>query len=301
METVQINSEKVSVYQNFATKLENKSLMEIFQTIKSDAYQADINSIRYAIHKGDNSTADKIKNGLLGFTASGTFGTSRTKANITTYSQIVGLDFDHIPLSEIQQVVTMVNECEYTFASFISPSGEGIKVFIKIDSNAAQHTIAYNQVANFYKNSTGFDFDAKCKDITRLCFVSYDTNLYLNESATIFLVQEEVKPTKPKAEIQNTLSTDDLLDKCLHFTEQKQQYAVGSRNAFIHLFASNANRYGIYEADTINYCITNFDLEVKEITTTIKSTYKNQIADFAKFANLQTCKVQYRRKKKILL
>ena len=291
METVQINSEKVSVYQNFATKLENKSLIEIFQAIKSGDYQADINSIRYAIHKGDNPTADKIKSGLLGFTASGTFGASRTKANITTYSQIVGLDFDHIPLSEIQQVVTMVNECKYTFASFISPSGEGIKVFIKINSNAAQHTIAYNQVANFYKNSTGFDFDAKCKDITRLCFVSYDTNLYLNESATIFLVQEEVKPKKPKAEVQNTLSTDDLLDKCLHFTEQKQQYAVGSRNAFIHLFASNANRYGIYEADTINYCITNFDLEVKEITTTIKSTYKNQIADFAKFAkfaNLQS-------------
>jgi hypothetical protein len=285
MDTVQINSEKVSVYQNFATQLENKTLIAILNTIKSDAYQADINSIRYAIHKGESATADKIKSGLLAFTASGTFGASRTKANISTYSKIIGLDFDHIPLSEIHQVVTMVNECEYTFASFISPSGEGIKVFIKIDSNASQHTIAYNQVANFYKNSTGFDFDPKCIDITRLCFVSYDPELYLNESATIFLVHEEVKNTKSKVEVKNTLFTDKLLDKCLHFTEQKQQYAVGSRNAFIHLFASNANRYGIYEADTLNYCITNFDLDVKEITTTIKSTYKNQIADFAKFAN----------------
>jgi hypothetical protein len=291
MDNVQINSDKVSVYQNFAAKLESRSFMEIFQAIKSGTYEADINSIRYAIHKGDNPRADKIKNGLLAFTASGTFGASRTKANITTYSQIIGLDFDHIPVCEISQVVTMVNECEYTFASFISPSGEGIKVFIKIDSNAEQHTIAYNQVANFYKNSTGFDFDSKCKDITRLCFVSYDTNLYLNESATIFLVQEEVKFTEPQAKVQNTLSTDDLLDKCLKFTEQKQQYIVGSRNAFIHLFASNANRYGISEADTINYSITNFDLEVREIITTIKSVYKNQIADFAKFAkfaNLQS-------------
>jgi hypothetical protein len=286
----------VSTYKNFKTKLEDSSIINILQDIKTGKYQSEINSIRYALHKGDKKQANEIKSGLIGFTTSGTFGNSRTKANINTYSQIVCLDFDHIPVVELETLVPKINECKYTFASFVSPSGEGLKVFIKVNSNAEQHTIAYNQIANFYKDLSGYDFDAKCKDVTRLCFVSYDPNTFLNEKATIFEVQEETKEIQkvPKIEVAQNLSTDALLDKCLKFTEQKEQYYNGNRNNFIHLFSNNANRFGIYEADTLDFCITNFDLDEKEIKTAVNSAYKNQSTDFAKFAkfaNLQTKEV----------
>lgn len=287
MSEVANNKLMVSVYQNFVTKLKDRNLVEIFQEIKSEKYQSEINSIRYALHKGEDKTADKIKSELIGFTMSGTFGASRTKANLHTYSQIIGLDFDHIPVTELETLVKQINECKHTFASFISPSGEGIKVFIKINSNANQHTIAYNQVATYYKNLSGYDFDPKCKDSTRLCFVSSDPEIYVNETATIFEVQKEViqPPKEYKSETTNFESTDTLLDKCLKFTEQKEQYTNGNRNNFIHLFASNANRFGITEADTLDYCTTNFDLDEKEIKASVQSAYKNQSADFAKFAD----------------
>ena len=277
----------VSVYKEFKYNLGERTLIDVLHEIKSDKYQSEIKSIRYAVHKGDEKTADEIKSSLNGFTMSGTFGTSRTKANLISYSQIIGLDFDHIPVIELDTLVTLINDCKYTFASFISPSGEGIKVFIKINSNAKQHATAYNQVATFYKNLSGYDFDAKCKDITRLCFVSYDTETYINEVATIFEVQEEAIPLPKveKVETTNFEATDTLLDKCLKFTEQKEQYANGNRNNFIHLFASNANRFGINEAETLDYCITNFDLDEKEIKASVQSAYKNQSADFAKFAD----------------
>lgn len=287
MSEVANNKLMVSVYQNFGTKLEDRNLVEVLQEIKSEKYQSDINSIRYALHRGDEKKADAIKSGLIGFTMSGTFGTSRTKANLNSYSQIIGLDFDHIPVTELYTLAALINECKYTFASFISPSGEGIKVFIKINSNATQHTIAYNQVATYYKNLSGYGFDAKCKDITRLCFVSSDPETYINETATIFEVQEEVMqlPKEQKSEAKNFQSTDDLLDKCINFTEQKEQYTKGNRNNFIHLFACNANRFGITEADTLDFCTTNFDLDEKEIKASVQSAYKNQSADFAKFAD----------------
>ena len=277
----------VSVYQEFKYNLGERNLLEVLEEIKSDKYQSEINSIRYALHKGDEKLADEIKSGLIGFTSSGTFGNSRTKANIVSYSQILGLDFDDIPVEEINNLVSLINGCEYTFASFISPSGEGLKVFIKTNSNAEQHTTAYNQVANFYKKLSGYDFDAKCKDITRLCFVSCDADLFINEEATTFEVKEEVKQLKsePQKEIKHNLTTDELLDKCLKFTEQKEQYYNGNRNNFIFLFTCNANKFGIYEEDTLSYCINNFDLEEREIKATVNSTYKNQSADFAKYAN----------------
>jgi hypothetical protein len=277
----------VSVYKEFKYNLGERNLIDVLQEIKSDKYQSEVNSIRYALHKGDEKTADEIKSGLNGFTMSGTYGTSRTKGNLISYSQIIGLDFDHIPVTEIDTLVKLINDCKYTFASFISPSGEGIKVFIKINSNATQHTTAYNQVATFYKDLSGYDFDAKCKDITRLCFVSCDPETYIKEDATIFEVKEEATPL-PKVQKVKTTSfeeTDTLLDKCLKFTEQKEQYTNGNRNNFIHLFASNANRFGINEADTLDYCTTNFDLDEKEIKASVQSAYKNQLADFAKFAD----------------
>lgn len=293
MKQIANNKLMVSVYQEFKTNLGERNLLEVLQEIKSDKYQSAVNSIRYALHKGDEDKAEEIKKGLLGFTASGTFGESRTKANINTYSQIVCLDFDDIPITEVETLASMINQCNYTMASFISPSGEGLKVFIKVNSNAEQHTTAYNQVANYYKELSGYDFDAKCKDITRLCFVSYDADLFLNEDAITFEVQEEVKATKtaPQKEVKHYLTTDELLDKCLKFTENKEQYHNGNRNNFIFLFSCNANKFGIYEEDTLNYCINNFDLEEREIKATVSSTYKNQsnnFATFAKFANLQS-------------
>jgi hypothetical protein len=295
MEQTANNRLMVSMYKSFVNNLKDKNFVEILHDIKIEKYQSDINSIRYAIHKGDQLTADKIKSELPAFTTSATFDKSRTKANLNIYSQLICLDFDHIAISELIKTIKTVNECNYTFASFISPSGDGLKVFIKVNSNDTQHTIAYNQVANFYKMLSGNDFDPKCKDVSRLCFVSSDPECYLNENAVTFQIQEEVKVEKFKKPLdkktEHVATTEELLNKCLKFSEEKEHYIPGNRNNFVHLFASNANRFGIFESDTLNFCITNFDLDEKEITTTVKSTYKNQSADFAKFAkfaNLQS-------------
>ena len=286
MKQVPNNKFVVSIYKKCKYYDGDKNLLEVFKDIKSNKYQKDINAIRNALHQGDIKFADNIKKKLLGFTTSGTYDVIRTKNTIKSYSQIICLDFDDIPLTEIKRITKLVNSSMFTYASFISPSGQGLKVFVKIDSNAEFHTTAYNQVANFYKEFLDYDFDAKCKDIPRLCFISFDPELFLNESATIFEIKEEISKinTITQKESKQNLSTDELLDKCLKFTEQKEFYYNGNRNNFIYLFSCNANRFGIHENDTLNYCINNFDLNESEIKATVKSTYRNQYADFAKFA-----------------
>ena len=76
MEQTANNKLMVSVYKEFKYNLGERNLLEIFDEIKTDKYQSEINSIRYALHKGDKKTAEKIKSGLIGFTTSGTFGES---------------------------------------------------------------------------------------------------------------------------------------------------------------------------------------------------------------------------------
>ncbi len=282
----------VSRYKNFNNKLEDKDIIDVFNEIKAEKYQSDIKSIRYALHKGDHKKADEIKSSLIAFTASGTFGVRRTKSDLVSYSKIVGLDFDDIPIIELDEVIIKINSCKHTFASFISPSGYGVKVFVRVIANALQHHITYNQVAEYYQTLTNFDFDPKCKDITRLCFVSSDAELYLNEDAEIYEVKQvEVKSNKSTEKVEQSAITEELLDKCLRFTEKKEQYYKGNRNNFIYLFACNANSFGIYQEDTKRFCVDNFDLDESETKATINSAYKGQSTDFAsfaKFANLQS-------------
>jgi hypothetical protein len=102
----------------------------------------------------------------------------------------------------------------------------------------------------------------------------------------VFSFEKESQPaiSGVRRECTNIIATEETLYECLKFTEQKKQYYNGNRNNFICLFANNANRWGISEAETLAFCISNFDLEEKEIKSTVYSVYKNNIADFASFA-----------------
>ncbi|WP_164975175.1 DUF3987 domain-containing protein [Lutibacter sp. HS1-25] len=272
-----------STYINFGTKIEDKNIVNILQEIKSGKYKNEINPIRIAKQNRENSRADDFKKKLLAFTPSGTFGQQRKEEFVNSYSKIIHLDFDHIPADEMETFIEIVNSCEFTYASYISPSGEGVKVFVRVDSNKEQHIEAYKQVGAYYSSLTYIDYDPKCKDISRLCFVSFDENTFLNETSTIYKVKNEVDTFKIETEQYSSL---EQLEKCLEFTEKKEKYLEGNRNNFIYLFACNANRTGINEESAFEFCNSNFDLEENEIKNIIKSAFHNNIADFAKFANV---------------
>lgn len=278
----------VGLYKDFVKPIQNISLNEILKEIKTGTYKDDVEYLRGVKQMGNDDLANNLKNKLFGFTTSGTFGTPRSKNNIETYSQTLCLDFDKIPNDEIENLKQIVNNCSYTLASFISPSGQGIKVFVSVDSDVSRHEEVYAQVAYYYKNLTGFDYDPKCKDVGRLCFVSYDPELFYNENAEVFSFEKETQLviSGVRRESTNIIATEETLYECLKFTEKKKQYYNGNRNNFICLFANNANRWGISEAETLAFCISNFDLEEKEIKSTVYSVYKNNIADFASFAKV---------------
>jgi hypothetical protein len=288
----------VGLYKDFVKRIQNLALNEIFEEIKGGVYKDDVECLRGMKQMGNDSLADDIKKKLFGFTTSGTFSAPRSKNNIETYSQTICLDFDKIPNDEIENLKQIVSNCSYTLASFISPSGQGLKVFVSVDSSVLSHDEVYVQVANYYKNLTGYDYDPKCKDYTRLCFVSYDPELFYNEGAEVFSIEEDSQSSilGVREERSRNNRTYERLDECLEFTEKKEQYYNGNRNNFICLFANNANRWGIPETDTLNFCKTNFDLDEKEIKATVESVYRNNFADFATFA--KTTKLQSSESKK---
>ncbi len=288
-----------TIFKNFATPVENVSLIILSNWIASGKYKAQVEEIRDLIAQGKTEEAQAKKQQLPAFTPSATFTEKRLLPNMENYSGFVHLDFDKLTPEQLNAAFQIIAAIPYTFICFISPSGNGLKVFIEVNTGAEHHDTAYQQVMEYYQNATGLKADVKCKDITRLCFVSHDPQLYKNIYNEKFRVKDipvQPKPV-PVVTMQETREESTAPDEYLltfqqqiTFTNQKTEYTNGNRNNYMYLLASNCNRAGIPQSDTEILCAQHFDLSEKEIKDSVSSAYKHHQPEFAKFAN--TAKLQ---------
>ena len=262
----------VNIYRNInGAEMKSIDISLILKHIKNGRWQTQVNEIRDLINRNENEKASVLKKTLPAFTPSGTFNERRKKENIDSYSGLLHLDYDKV--DDIESLKENIIKIPFTYSAFISPSGKGLKVMVITDAFLENHTEAFNELRAYYDGIVGLDSDKSVKDVTRLCFVSYDPELYLNESSKIFT-------------IQNTSSESSVdITWVWSFTENKSVFQEGNRNNFIHLFACNANRYGINIIETIryasNYSDNTFPLE--EIETIIKIVYNNNRFEVGKY------------------
>ena len=95
------------------------------------------------------------------------------------------IDLDH--LENLNQTSEMLLKDEYfeTELLFKSPSGDGLKWIIKIDLEQATHQEYYIAVSNYLEQQYNIKVDASGKDISRACFLCYDSEAYINPRHTI--------------------------------------------------------------------------------------------------------------------
>ena len=156
-------------------------IQKVLEQIKTERWKNKIEEVRYHISNGDKNKAKYIKNGLPAFTISATFKGGRKKEHFDTYTNLLHLDYDHV--DNVEELKAKVIDIPYTYAAFISPSGNGLKVFVKSDNTLSTHEYTFNALRSYYDEIVGVDSDRNVKDITRLCFISYDPDLYFNENA----------------------------------------------------------------------------------------------------------------------
>lgn len=285
----------VTVFKNYSTPIEVKNLSMIIDEIQNGKFKTEVEEIRQ-LYKTENKTeADNKKKKLLGFTPSATFKTVRKAHLSDSYTGFIILDLDKLSASELERVNKMARVCDYTYCCFISPSGNGLKILVQVDSELEHHTIAYNQIADYYEQALEIELDRSGKDVSRLCFYSYDPDLFLNSEAVIFSVNKVYVLITENAVVNNNeviapANIDNvnvsLFQKAIDFTNKKDSYIEGNRNNYIYLLASNCNRLGILEEETETQILNSFDLDKAEVLTAIKSAYKNHLHEFAKFANI---------------
>ena len=117
---------------------------------------------------------------------SGFFANERKALSITEYSGFIQIDVDTKDQFEGFKIEReQIYEDDYTYALFDSISGNGgFKILVKIDHN--KHKEAFEGLKYYYLKHYNIIIDKSCSDLSRLCYVSYDPHLFLNEKAKVF-------------------------------------------------------------------------------------------------------------------
>ncbi|WP_375433839.1 BT4734/BF3469 family protein [uncultured Hymenobacter sp.] len=125
---------------------------------------------------------DRIKRSLDYATPAGSFRPTRANENLASSSGLMVLDFDHLsdPDASRQKILADEQLGSAVVLAFISPSGDGLKVWVEIDPNVS-HLENFSIVADYMSSKYGPELtpDKSGKDVARACFACHDATAWL--------------------------------------------------------------------------------------------------------------------------
>ncbi len=284
---------KVSIYPHIkeTKKSETVELSEIFEHIRSPFWAEPITELRNMVALGmPELEISTTKNSLPYFTGSGVF-TNRNEAGLVEHSGRIIIDFDK--LEDIPAAKALLQSDQYTEYLFLSCTGRGFAVVVKIDPK--QHLDSFLYLEKYYLTTYGLQIDKACKDISRPRYISYDPDLVHNPgSIPVQLTTASNKANPITAPVHgsnfsSSISIDSDQEKyewCLNVHNQKESYVVGNRHNYLVVFAYFLNKCGV----NYNYCLTqilanfvNPEKTPEEITKIVKYAYDKGVDDYGKF------------------
>ena len=207
-------------------------LAQALEHIRHGTYRQQIAGLRHALNLHGKPFYDGAKKQLDAYTFAGTFHQTRTKQHLLTHSGLVHLDFDGVTdVARAKAVLCVGPTVAYIF---LSPSGLGLKVGVHVplvaDDLAYKH--AWQHIADALEQHTGLVADPSGKDISRLCFVSWDPDMYINLDADVFpippLARQSPRPPEP--------THPSLTDA----SERRQQYVDQAISRAVKLIANSS-------------------------------------------------------------
>ena len=179
------------------TETKEYELGEVLSWIKSGKgrFSQRIKEIRKAASDGDSDRVSRAKESLPAAMFSGIFK-RRAAKDIESHTGILCLDFDHI--EDAPERIEQMKYDPHIIASFLSPSGHGIKTLIAVPADIDKHRQSFESASIYMKTCYDLEADKSGKDVSRLCFLSADEKLYENYEA--FELPLKTIESRPKYE-----------------------------------------------------------------------------------------------------
>jgi len=248
----------------------------ILDRIKNGKSKEVVNAIR---NEKDKEKMNKLKSTLPAICFSGTFN-KRNDSSLIDHSGFICLDFDgYANKKEVMEARNRIISDQYVYSCFISPSGNGLKVIVKIPKDSMNHKHYFNSLQDHFNDD---HFDTTSKNISRVCYESYDPLLYVNEKSLTWTdMAQEIKQYSvddtllPKIRLTRS---DEIIRRLKLWWERQYGIVEGERNNNVYVLAAAFNDFGIAQDIAASECMQ-FEHEGfsgKEILTTVNSAYSKK-------------------------
>jgi hypothetical protein len=269
------------------------STVTVFKNIKetSTPFYRDVNVIFERIREGkskdlvksirtekDKTTRNKMKQELPSICFSGRFN-KRADNSLLEHSGLICLDFDGYPSKkEMIAEKDSLSKDKYVYSVFVSPSGDGLKVIVKIPKDIDNHINYFNSLEKHFNSQ---HFDKTSKNVSRVCYESYDPMIYINEGSKEWdkIEEQEYKEVDKFSSSQTIPITNEnkIVDILMKWWTKRYGLVDGERNNNVYILAAAFNDYGVTKS-LAEYVMAQFeakDFPMSEIQTTINSAYSH--------------------------
>lgn len=258
------------------TEVENpfyKEINEVLLSFKDGSNKHKIDAIR---NEKNKNKASYLKSKLSSVCFSGEFS-RRAAKNIIKHSGFACLDFDDLPSFEDAVCLRdSLQDNEYIYSAFISPSGNGVKAIVRIPPEIENHKKYYEAICETFDSY----LDSKTKDISRVCYESFDPDLFINENSKVWALKKEYTEVAQKTNYPKHFQITDTskkVDVIIKWFNKKFTLNAGERNNNLFKLACGLNRAGLQKDEALSM-FKNFysaGLTDSELESIIKSGYKN--------------------------
>lgn len=281
MGNTEITGATVTLFRRVSTPKEPHyaTVGQCLDRIRSGRFASVCQAIR---DESDGDIRNEIKkNELPGVCWSGKFS-ARYDKDLVAHNGFMVLDFDDVPATYRE----VLQADPHTFACWLSPSGNGFKVLIRI-ADPLRHRQHFAHI----KKHLWKDADGSGVNESRFCYESYDPELYVNEAAKIY---DKVLEQETYTYIENRDTLDDFEKIMRWLSKRGNAFAKGSRNDYIFILAGACCRFGMHVSDCeanvrSRILTTEPSFKIEEANQAIRSGYKQNatIAGSARFDTRQ--------------
>ncbi len=253
-----------------------RSIDVVLDRIKQGSSKDLVKQIR---EEKDKLKRNTLKQSLPAICFSGKFS-KRSDNHITEHSGFICLDFDgYKTKKDLLEEKERLSKDKYIYSVFISPSGKGLKALVKIPTDKDNHKNYFNSLESYFDSEY---FDTTSKNISRVCYESYDPLIHINELSNTWdtLSEKDYVEVVKHRDIPTIPITDEnkIIDILVKWWEKKYGLKTGERNQNVYILAAAFNDFGVNQT-LAEYVMSNYsseDFPDSEIKRTIESAYSQK-------------------------
>jgi len=262
---------KVSIYKDFNDLQGHTiSVLGALERIRTGKSKTLVEQTREAKTKKE---ADELKKKLPAVCFSGVFS-KRKDSELLEHSGYIVLDFDNV--AEMAQKRNELCSVRYITAVWVSPSGKGLKALVQIEWKT-KHKEHFDALMEEMP-----DIDKTGRNVSRLCFESYDPQVWYNPNAEVYTKLPTKKEDRrlPQQTTTETVNDDDTIFQNLlaWMTSKGDAFREGERNHFVFKLAASCCRFGMMEETCYSlmmmHVVPDASFSQRECKQAIRSAYR---------------------------